>query len=462
MNEGASRPLRDAGRELNLFWFTGRPTRIISSMYHGVTRWFHSLYINMGKFLIEGGAVLQGQITVPGAKNATTPILAACLLTRDTVELKRVPAISDVAKMLDLIKGLGAKVERQGDVVRIEAKTIEPQGLDKPLVKSMRSSVLMFGPLLARWGEVELPEPGGCIIGNRPLTAHLQGLSQLGAMVEARRDSYYLKANHLTGAHVILPEFSVTATENLIMAAVLAHGTTIIELAAAEPHVQDLCNFLNKMGARIEGIGTHRLRIDGVSELHGTTHEIIPDLIEAGTWAVLGAVGRGKIEIWPVIPEAMDLVLYKLKEIGVDWEIKGQTMIVRASRQLKSFRLQTLPYPGFPTDLQAPFAVLATQAMGASLIHDPLYEGRMNHIAELAKMGANTLIADPHRVMINGPTPLYGREIRSFDLRAGATLIIAGLIAAGETIINDVEIIDRGYANLDGRLAALGARIKRI
>lgn len=404
---------------------------------------------------------MQGQITVPGAKNATTPMLAASLLTTDAIELRRVPDILDVAKMLELLKGLGVKVERQGEVVRIEAKNVNLQALDKQLVKSMRSSVLMFGPLLARCGEVELPEPGGCIIGNRPLHDHLQGLARLGATVTLKHDSYHLLAKRLLGAEV-LPLFSVTATENLIMAAVLASGTTAIKLAAAEPHVQDLCRFLIKMGAKIEGLGSHTLVIEGVKKLHGASHEIIPDMVEVGTWAVLGAVGRGQIEIRPVLEEHLDLVLYKLREIGVDFDIKDHVMVVRASRQLKSFRLQALPYPGFPTDLQAPFAVLATQASGTSLIHDPMYEGRMNHITELAKMGANTLIADPHRVIINGPTPLYGREISSFDLRAGATLIIAGLIAEGETVINEVETIDRGYEKLDSRLLALGARVKRL
>ncbi len=404
---------------------------------------------------------MQGQITVPGAKNAATPILAASLLTTDAVELRRVPEISDVAKMLELLKGLGVKVEQQGEVVRIEATSINLQKLDKQLVKSMRSSVLMFGPLLARCGEVELPEPGGCIIGNRPLNDHLQGLARLGATVTLKHDSYHLTAKGLVGAEV-LPLFSVTATENLIMAAVLAQGTTTIKLAAAEPHVQDLCHFLIKMGAKINGLGSHNLVIEGVKKLHGAKHEIIPDMVEVGTWAVLGAVGRGRIEIRPVLPEHLDLVLYKLREIGVDFDIKDNVMVVRASRQLKPFRLQALPYPGFPTDLQAPFSVLATQASGTSLIHDPMYEGRLNHIAELAKMGANALIADPHRVIINGPTPLYGREISSFDLRAGATLIIAGLIAEGETLINDVETIDRGYEKLDSRLLALGARVKRL
>ncbi|MBU1038674.1 UDP-N-acetylglucosamine 1-carboxyvinyltransferase [Patescibacteria group bacterium] len=416
----------------------------------------------MGSLLIEGGRPLHGQITVQGAKNATTPIVAACLLTQEVVKLNNVPQIADVEKMLALLVGLGAKVVRQGESVQIEAKEISAAKLDRALVRSMRSSVLMFGPLLSRLGEVSLPEPGGCIIGNRPLAAHFVGLKQLGAKVEQVEDSYVLKANGLHGAQIVLPEFSVTATENIIMAAVLAKGLTTIELAAAEPHVQDLCNFLNKLGAQISGIGTHKLVIEGVSKLTGGEHTIIPDMVEAGTWAVLAAVGRGEIKINSIMPEHLSIVLLKLKEIGVDFTLEENSLIVRASRQLKPFKLQTMPYPGFATDLQAPFAVLATQASGSSLIHDPLYEGRLNHIAELTKMGANAVVADPHRVIINGPTPLYGREIRSFDLRAGATLIIAGLIAEGQTVINDLEIVDRGYQHLVERLTTLGAKVKRV
>ena len=416
----------------------------------------------MAKLVIEGGYPLKGTIVVPGSKNAATPIMAAALLVRGVSIIERVPEISDVAKMLELVQGLGAKVTRAASTVTIDATNLEPAGLKRDLVKAMRSSVLLFGPLLARFGTVELPEPGGCIIGRRPLDAHLQGLAQLGVEVKLEGDTYRLTVReHLQGAHVVLPEFSVTATENVLMAAVLAHGTTTIDIAAAEPHVQDLCHFLVAAGARISGIGTHQLVVEGVGELHGVTHQLIPDGTEAGTWAVLAAVSRGELTIGPIVEQHLELPLYKLRQAGVNFEVKGDQLVVRASRQLKALRLQALPYPGFPTELQAPFAVLATQANGTSLIHDPLYEGRMNHIAELTKMGADAVIADPHRVVISGPTPLYGREIRSFDLRAGATLVIAGLIAQGETIIHDVEVVDRGYEHLDERLRAVGAKLRR-
>lgn len=416
----------------------------------------------MGNLVIEGGLPLKGQIVIPGAKNAATPILAASLLTNEEVVINNVPAISDVSRMLDLLVQLGVKVKKEGSQVSLRADNIEAASLNKTLVKGMRSSVLMFGPLLARLGGVVLPEPGGCIIGNRPLDAHLFGLQQLGVEVEIDSDSYRLHAKKLIGTRIVLPEFSVTATENIIMAAVLAQGQTVIEIAAAEPHVQDLCNFLISMGAKIDGVGTHQLIIDGVDKLHGTTYTIIPDPIEAGTWAVLAAVSRGELLLEPVVPEHLSLVLLKLKNMGVLFEITKNTLKVKASRQLKNFKLQALPYPGFPTDLQAPFSVLATQANGTSLIHDPMYEGRLSYVSELIKMGANAMVADPHRVIISGPTPLYGKEIRSFDLRAGATLIIAGLIAQGETVIEGVEVVDRGYERLDERLTAVGAKLRRI
>jgi UDP-N-acetylglucosamine 1-carboxyvinyltransferase len=415
----------------------------------------------MPKLVIEGGASLHGEVIIPGSKNAATPVLAACLLTSEECVVENVPEISDVARMLELLQELGVKVTRQGNTVRLKAASVQLTSLGEKHVKSMRSSVLLFGPLLARLGQVRLPEPGGCIIGNRPLSAHLEGFRQLGVAVQPDGDAYNLSWEIRQGAAVTLPEFSVTATENVLMAAVLTPGRTTIDLAAAEPHVADLCNFLNAMGAKVTGIGTHHLEVQGVASLHGATHRLIPDSVEVGTWAVLAAVSRGELTIGPVVPEHLSLVLLKLREIGVSYELVGDRLKVSASRQLKPFKLQALPYPGFPTDLQAPFSVLATQASGTSLIHDPLYEGRLNHIAELIKMGANAVVADPHRVVITGPTPLYGREIRSFDLRAGATLIIAALMAQGETIIHDVELVDRGYEHLDSRLRAVGAKLKR-
>lgn len=286
--------------------------------------------------------------------------------------------------------------------------------------------------------------------------------TQCGAKIRKEGEEYVLTAGELKGNTIILPEFSVTATENALMTAVLAKGRTVIKLAAAEPHVQDLANFLLKMGAQIEGIGTHTLKINGVKGLKGAEYAVIPDQIEAGTLAVAAAVTRSELTINKIIPEHLEIVILKLKAAGVRIEKSESSLKILKSGGFKPFKIQSLPYPGFPTDLQAPFSVLATQAKGTSLIHDPLYEARLSHIKELAKMGANAVICDPHRVLISGPTPLYGREIESPDLRAGATLIIAGLIAQGVTEISRAEVIERGYERIAERLRKIGAKIKKI
>lgn len=417
----------------------------------------------MSKFIIKGAAKLEGEIKVAGMKNAATPILAASLLTAEPCLIHNVPKIRDVFRMVDILKELGVDIKWPDEhTLEIHAASVNWKNLPKDLVSAMRSSILLLGPLLARCGEVEIPEPGGCIIGNRPIDTHLYALEKLGAKPCKENGVYKFQAKQLKGDVIILPEFSVTATENALMAAVLAEGTTVIKLAAAEPHVQDLIVFLQAMGANITGAGTHTLTIQGVKSLHGAKHHLIPDQIEIGTFAVAAAATRGEVCIRPVVPEHLEIVLLKLKQINVNYLLEDDALLVRPSANLKPFRLQVLPYPGFPTDLQAPFGVLATQCNGTSLIQDPLYEGRMGYVNELIKMGANAIVADPHRVIVSGPTPLYGQEIKSLDLRAGATLIIAGLVAEGETIINDAEIVDRGYEDIEGRLKGLGARIERV
>ncbi|MEK7190129.1 MAG: UDP-N-acetylglucosamine 1-carboxyvinyltransferase [Patescibacteria group bacterium] len=415
----------------------------------------------MSQFLIKGGKKLNGDVEIGGMKNAAAPILAATLLTVDDCVIDRVPRISDVEKIMEIMKSLGAKVAWTGErQLTVNCANVNLQNVDKKMVKSMRASILFLGPLLARFKEVTLPEPGGCIIGNRPIDAHLFALQKLGAEISREKEFFHLKTAGLKGAKIVLPEFSVTATENAIMAATLADGSTTIKLAAAEPHVQDLIGFLNKMGAKITGAGTHSLKIEGVKKLSGTRHELIPDQIEIGTFAVAAAGTHGEISIHPIVPEHLDKILSVLSSIGVNWEIKGDALLIHHSHTLKAFKLQTMPYPGFPTDLQAPFGVLATQCQGTSLIHDPLFEGRLGYINELIKMGANAVVCDPHRVLITGPAPLYGQEIKSFDLRAGATMIIAGLIADGETILNEAEIVYRGYERIDEKLRLLGADIE--
>ncbi len=329
-------------------------------------------------------------------------------------------------------------------------------------MKSMRYSILLLGPMLARFRKVVVPEPGGCNIGNRPIETHLFALTSLGATSERDSDgTLYLEAEKLKGSYVILPEFSVTATETLVMAAAVASGTTSIRLAAAEPHVVELCEFLNLCGAKIKGQGTHDLEITGVKTLHAPKEvwSVMPDMIEMGTFAAAAAVTRGALEIGPVIPSHLDATRSLLRRIGVKEEIKKDRWYVQGVAQMKAFKLQAMIFPGFPTDLQALFGLIATQCHGTSLIQEPLYESRLGYLHELAKMGANVVIADPHRAVVSGPTPLYGTEIRSLDLRAGATMILAGLMAEGETIIHDAEIIARGYEHLDDRLRGVGAQI---
>jgi len=417
----------------------------------------------MSKFIIQGGRKLKGDIVVPGFKNAATPIIAATLLTKDECIINNVPQISDVRKMVEILESLGARAEwSEGHQLTISCKEANIGSIDQSKVKSMRSSVLLLGPLLARFNKVDIFEPGGCIIGKRPLDTHYLALQSLGVEVRLNGEEIHLTVDKLKGATIVLPEFSVTATENVILASVLAEGKTIIKMAAAEPHVQDLCEFLNDMGAKIKGQGTHTIEIEGVSKLHGAEHTVIPDQIEIGTWAVAAAATGGEVDIRPVRADHLDMLMLKFDEIGVRAVIEGDALKIKPSTDLKCFKLQSLPYPGFPTDLESSFGVLATQCSGTSLIHDPLYEGRMGYINELIKMGANATICDPHRVLITGPTPLYGREIRGYDLRAGAALIIAGLVAEGETVIREAEVVDRGYENIDDRLRSIGADIERV
>lgn len=418
----------------------------------------------MSLFRINGGKQLRGTVAIAGSKNAVLPILAATLLTDEPCMLRNVPRIRDVERLLELLASLGVTHEWVGaHDLRMVARDAHLENLDKKTFASLRGSILLWGSLLTRFRDVTVPEAGGDIIGNRPIDAHLSALQQLGATIERTNGLYRFSApKGLTGAVVILPEFSVTATEIALMAAARAKGMTTIKIAAAEPHVQDLVTFMQKMGARIEGAGTHTLRIEGVEQLRGVDHTVIPDQLEVGTFAVAAAVTGGDVLITNIVADHVDLVRLKLHQIGVKTELTDHSLHVTASFPLRAFRLQTFPYPGFPTDLQAPFAVLATQCSGTSLIHDPMYEGRLGYVHELVKMGANAVICDPHRVLITGPTPLHCNEMKSLDIRAGATLLIAGLIADGETIIHDAEILDRGYERFEERLAALGADITRV
>jgi len=419
----------------------------------------------MEQFIINGGKPLKGEIEVMGSKNATTPIFSACLLTKEECIIDNVPRITDVMNMIKILQSMGVEVERIGErTVRVKAgDNVDPEKMDFALVGHMRSSILLLGSLLARFHKFKIKQPGGCIIGARPIGTHFDALEALGATITQDDQFYYFNADKLTGKRIVLKEFSVTATENLMMAATLAEGTTTIRTAAIEPHVQDLGRFLRKMGADIRGCGFHTIEIRGVQKLHGAKHSIQPDPIEAGTFAIAAGATRGDVLIKNVIPDDLDLVLEKLKEAGVIFDIEnGKNLHIKPTSKLGTLgKVEARTYPGLPTDLQAPFAVLATQTTGNTLIHDTLYEGRMNYVNELTKMGANAVICDPHRAIITGPTPLYGKDITSFDLRAGATMIIAALLAQGQSTLSGIEQVDRGYERIEERLGNLGADIRR-
>jgi len=416
------------------------------------------------KFVIKGGAPLNGAVEVAGSKNSAGACLAATLLTNEEVILDNLPLVEDVFKMLKVLESLGVEINwLDKKKIKIKAgSNLNVEKMNCELITETRVSVLLVGSLLSRFGNFKICHPGGDRIGVRPITTHLEALKRLGVKIETQDDFYIFDAKNLKGNEVILKEFSVTATENLMMAAATAPGKTIIKGAAAEPQIQDLGFLLKKMGARIAGLGTNTILIEGVEKLRGTTHKIIPDLIEAGTFIVAGVLTSGSLEVRNLIPEHLDIFLDKLEEIGVNFE-KGRDFVkVKYSPDLKAVRVQALPYPGFPTDLLPIVIPLLTQAKGKSLIHDPLYENRFNYIQELKKMGADIEIVDPHRAFVYGKTPLNGLRIESWDIRAGASLVLAGLIANGKTVIENVYQIDRGYERIEERLQKLGADIKRV
>ncbi len=420
----------------------------------------------MEYFLIEGGNSLNGDITVSGAKNAALKLLAAALLTSEPCIIRNVPDIADVRSLLAILQGIGAAVAFNKNTVSIHCKTISSTHPDYQLVKHLRASIMVVGPLLARSGEVTIPLPGGCLIGARPIDTHIRALQQLGVSVDRDDDLYAFSAKKLLGNKVVLDEMSVTATENALLAACLAQGETEIHLAASEPEISDLAGFLNSMGAQIDGIGTSLLRVRGQSKLHGSDYTLIPDRIEAGTFAIAAAVSRGKVNIHGVCPDHLDAVLNVLQRANVQYLLEREdnmhsTLCILPTTIFEPISIDTRPYPGFPTDLQAPISVLMTQAKGMGRIFETMYDGRLGYIKELQRMGADAKTVDQHTAVINGPTILYGKRITSFDIRAGATLLIAALIAQGESTLEHIERIDRGYEHIDGRLKELGAHITR-
>lgn len=415
----------------------------------------------MSQFIIEGGKKLTGEITVNGSKNAALPLLAAALLTREPVTLTRIPDILDVHNLVSIIESLGAIVVRDKNTITITAGAVDQAKLPYETVGKLRGSILLVGALLGRDRHVTIPQPGGDVIGARPIDVHLDGFEQLGATVLRDGDVLTVEGANMRAGTVVLREFSVTATENIMLAAATLPGTTVIHIAATEPHVVALAQVLNAMGARVSGAGTHTIAIEGATTLHGGHFVNIWDMLEAGFFMLLGAATQSTLRILNVPVDDLPLFFKKLDDIGVAYRIVGTTVEVTPAK-LRSFKVQTMPQPGIATDLQAPFAVLATQATGASLIHDPMYESRFRHCDELSKMGAAITVCDPHRVIVEGPTQLRGRYIQGLDIRSGATLIMAGLVAAGQTVIDGAEIIDRGYERLDERLRAIGATIERV
>jgi UDP-N-acetylglucosamine 1-carboxyvinyltransferase len=418
----------------------------------------------MDKFVIEGGQPLNGSIETNGSKNAALPALAAVLLTDEPVELTRIPAVRDIRTMQRLLEDIGTKIEERDGVFRAETKTIASPEAPYELVKTMRASSLVLGPLVGRAGRARVSMPGGCAIGARPINLHLAGLEQLGATIS--QEYGYVEAvapRGLTGAKIKFDRITVTGTEDLVMAAVLAKGETVLENAAREPEVGDLCALLVSMGAQIEGAGTSTIRIQGVDRLHGTDrpHEIIPDRIEAGTYLIAGAITGGDLRVTRCAPEHLGALISKMQEAGVRVEQEGDsTLRVRANGALRSVDMTTEEFPGFATDLQAQYMALMTQADGIAIITETIFENRFMHAQELVRMGANIRL-DGRTAIVAGKHPLTGAGVIASDLRASASLVLAALVAQGETVIDRVYHIDRGYERIEEKLASVGAHIRR-
>ncbi|MFC1616177.1 UDP-N-acetylglucosamine 1-carboxyvinyltransferase [Patescibacteria group bacterium] len=417
----------------------------------------------MSKFVVKGKIPLKGVVTVSGSKNAALPIICAALLSKEKSVLTNMPDIADIHSMIKIIESLGVKAKFENNTLEIDPKDLKNNEVPEELVKKMRASILIMGPLLARLGQVKIAFPGGCVLGKRSVDTHTSALVDLGVKVLEDKTGLHLKVKKLKGKKVILKELSVTATENAVMLAALTPGKTEIRLAATEPHVQDLCNYLKRMGAKIVGVGTNNLKIIGVRFLKGCRHKITGDYLEAGTYAIYAVATKGDVLIKGINPNQLDSFLQKLSELGAKYKVLKNSIHILPRKTLKAIKnVRTGIYPGFPTDLQAPFAVLLTQARGISKVFETLFEGRLNYLFELEKMGARVEILNPHQAIIIGPTKLKGIPISSCDIRAGAAMVVAALIADGETEISNINYIDRGYENLNKKLKALGADIERV
>jgi UDP-N-acetylglucosamine 1-carboxyvinyltransferase len=417
----------------------------------------------MDSLLIKGGVPLHGEVTISGAKNAVLPLMAATLLTSEPCLIRRVPDLSDVHFMGQILASLGAEVKFEDGTVRVRAAKIKGVG-DYDLIRKMRGSICILGPLLGRLHKAQVSLPGGCVIGSRPIDLHLKGMKALGAKLTIKGGYVCATAQRLVGADVFLGGRvgpTVLGTANLMMAATLSEGVTIIESAACEPEVVDLANFLIAMGARITGAGSPTISITGVDKLHGAEHEVIPDRIEAATFAIAAAATKGEVTLRGARPDHIHAVLDKLREAGVKIERSGASLTVRRAGRLKPVDITTQPYAGFPTDAQAQMMVLMTLAPGISIITERIFESRFMHVSELARLGADIAIEGPSAI-VKGGLPLSGAPVMASDLRASAALVIAGLAAAGETQVNRIYHVDRGYERIDEKLRRLGARIERV
>ena len=417
----------------------------------------------MDSLLIKGGVPLHGEVTISGAKNAVLPIMAATLLTSEPCTIRRVPRLSDVRFMGEILQSLGAEVLFEGDTLRVHAKKIRGVG-DYELIRKMRGSICILGPLLARLRKAKVSLPGGCVIGSRPIDLHLKGLQALGVKISIVNGYVSASTRKLLGTDLFLGGRcgpTVLGTANIMMAATLAEGITIIESAACEPEVVDLANFLNAMGARISGAGSPTVTVTGVKALHGVDHEVIPDRIEAATFAIAAAATSGEITIHGARADHMRAVLDKLRETGTKIVRCGTALTISRTGRLKPVDITTLPYAGFPTDVQAQMLVLMTMSSGISIITERIFESRFMHVSELARLGADIAIEGPSAI-VKGGKPLSGAPIMASDLRASAALFIAGLVARGGTLVKRIYHLDRGYENIDLKLKKLGARVERV
>ena len=416
----------------------------------------------MDSFVIEGGTILRGEVEVSGSKNAVLPIMAATLLTRETCVLHHVPDLSDVRFMCRILESLGAAVRFEGGTLTVRAETITGTG-DYDLIRKMRGSICILGPLVGRLRRASVSLPGGCVIGTRPIDLHLKGLAALGTEMRIEGGYVHAEAPGLRGTTVFMGGRSgptVLGTANVVMAAVLAEGVTVIESAACEPEVVDLCDFLNSMGARIQGAGSPTITVTGVAALSGTEHRVIPDRIEAGTFAVAAVATGGEVTLRGARPDHLGAVLEKLREAGARVERRNGALTVGAGTALRTLEITTMPYSGFPTDMQAQFMALLCLAHGTSIVTERIFESRFMHAAELLRLGADIGIEGPSAI-IKGGRPLSGAEVMASDLRASAALVIAGMAAQGRTQVHRVYHLDRGYERMELKLAKLGARIER-